>query len=259
MKEKHWNALLTGVTDEQRTQAMREVLRAEYSSHEALEQSLDNPKPPELAFRRVKAGDANDKEKVSLLAASLARSAKKLTSNWLSRHIADVLVIAAMVALATLTAVGCYRASLRKADLAATRDLQPFVPLVAEDVEAKSTKNPTELVANVVGRYPASAIKKGATVDPSTLSRTPLLDSELSVVRIALKAKPAFDVQSLPASVDLVLSARGHPPDGTVIPAVLLALDADGVSATIGLGDIALRDAARFFGDADAYLARRMR
>jgi hypothetical protein len=148
--------------------------------------------------------------------------------------------------------------ALARPRLEAAHDLAPYVPLQAGDVVARGTKTAQEagaLAASVVGRYPPGAIAKGKPVEPAQLSKRPTALVRFSVLRVALKAKPAFDASSFPIVVSLVLSARGAPPTGVVLDGELFALEPDGVTATVAIPEARISEAAQFLGNADAYVA----
>jgi len=252
-----------------------ETLNNAYVDQQELQGALDDtpglgPRP--LVVKRVASRlSRTETEAAWLLGTSLAGSARRLATGGLSRHLFDALIVGGIAILAILPVLAWRQAvgndaeakanaaaALARPRLEATHDLAAYVPLTAGDVVARATKTPLEadaLVANAVGHYPPSTIEKGKTVEPPRLSKRRTALVRFSVLRVALKVKPAFDVSAFPISVNLVLSARGAPPAGAVLDGELFALEPDGITATLAIPEARVPEAARFLGDSDAYLA----
>jgi hypothetical protein len=270
MNARRWRKLMTGDAEQPETQAWIHYLERTYPDRETLEATLDRTpakgEPGEL--ERLATLHGADKANVAaLLGASLARSAERLTAGTLSRHFADVVVVASVVVLAMLPGLASRNASnaevkasqaRAKTRIEATHDLQPYVPLQAGDVEAKGAQTPTEtgaVVAGVTGRYLLRATKAGDTVEDAIVSKGKPALAQFSILRVTLKAKPVFEVHSLPITVDVLLSARAGPPAGLVVRAELVDLAKDRINATLAIPDTALLEATQFLGGGDVYLA----
>ncbi|MBZ5727743.1 MAG: hypothetical protein LAP87_22445 [Acidobacteriia bacterium] len=247
------------------------ALKPTYPGRNSLQSILDSgsgtPSVPSIAE------NANlDAQRVfEFLGASLQDSAEPLTLGWLSRHWADLFLLAGVALLAMLPylgaksdarqkAAGAARAArtAREPHAVASRDLLPYAPLRPGDLEAKAAKSAVEaqkLVAGLVGRYPLKQIPAGQTIGPDLLSKQTMVLSDYSVVRVTLKLKPALEARMLPRSADLLLSNRGTPPGGEVFSIVLLDLEADGLTATVAVPNARIADAARWIGNSDAFLS----
>jgi hypothetical protein len=260
-------------------------LETAYPDPDALESTLDPPLregPRPIAIRRAaQVLQRTEAEVAWLLGTSLEQSARRLIGGQARRHAFDAIVVAAVAVLAVMPVLGWrHRAEVAAKAAAAgatprleaVHDLQPFVPLAAGDVVARAAKTATDgdaLRASVVDRYPRARIARGEIVDPTRLSQGKLATRGFSVLRIALKARPAFDVGALPVPVKVLLSAHGVPPAGVVIDAELLEISTDAssatgpvgaatgpVSATLAIANASLALAAPLLGDSDAHLAR---
>jgi hypothetical protein len=98
-------------------------------------------------------------------------------------------------------------------------------------------------------------IAAGQIVTSNLLSSRQIDLGSSALLRITLKLKPSLEGRTLPSPVSLLFSGRGTPASGEVFSVVLLALDADGVTATIALPQTSMSNAAKWIGNSDAYVS----
>jgi hypothetical protein len=245
------------------------ALRGAYPDRDSLQAILDLRSAEAELHQVAAAANVDAKRLIAFLGASLQQSAEPLTRGWLSRHGADLLLLASLALLVTLPVIGNRMDARQKAaqqaeairvakapHAVATRTLVPYLNIEPADVEPKniaSDKAAEALRAWLVGRYPVKPIAAGQIVTSTLLSSRQLDLGSSALLRITLKLKPVFQGRTLPSPVSLLFSSRGTPASGEVFSVVLLALDADGVTATIALPQTSMSNAAKWIGNSDAY------
>jgi hypothetical protein len=238
-----------------------------YPDRSALQAVLDDAS--DTSVTSVAAERSLDPRRVfEFLGASLVQSAAPLTRGWLSQHLADLFLIAGIGILLMLATLGPNSDSGKKAMSAnqaattphaiATRDLQPYVALQPQDLEAKNTKSDDEkhnLLSGFIGRAPLKVIRAGQTISVDQFIDKKIILTESSIVTVALKLRPALESHTLPASAELLFSNRGTPPSGEVFSVVLLSLDTDGLTATVAVPEVRLCNVAKWIGNSDVYVS----
>ncbi len=243
------------------------TLKPSYPDRKALQAILDGNSDNSVKSVAAKL-DLDPKRVFEFLGDSLAQSAAPLTRSWLSRYWADLFLLAGIGFFVMLPILGPRSSSGKEAISAveaktiplaiAKRDLQPYVALLPGDLEAKNTKSSDEtqkLLAGFVGRAPLKVIHAGEIISTDQLIDKEIVLANSSVVRVALKLKPAPEDHTLPASAKLLFSNRGTPPSGEVFCVVLLSLDADGLTATLAVPEVQLSNVAKWIGNSDAYVS----
>jgi hypothetical protein len=242
-------------------------LKRKYPDQNALQAVLDDNSDSPPIQRVAKDANLDAKRVAELLGASLQQSADPLLSGWLDRHWADLLLIAGIVFLAMLPKFGTMvdpgkkaraAAEAAKPHVIARRDLLPYMPLEAGDLQAmnaSSSEAGSKLVVGLTDRYPKQPIKKGQTIDAASLSEATAALKQFSVLRVGLKLKPVLEGRPLPSSANLLLSSRSTPPSGAVFPIQLLNVESDGLTATVAVRDEHVAEAAKWVGNSDAFLS----
>jgi hypothetical protein len=247
------------------------ALRGAYPDRASLQAILDSRSAEAELHQAAAAANLDAKRLIAFLGASLQQSAEPLTRGWLSRHTADILLLASLAVLAMLPFLGSKMDARQKAardaeairmaktpHAIATRTLVPYVNIEPADVEPKnaaSDKAAEALRAGLVGRYPLKPIAAGRIVTLNLVSGPQIDLGSSELLRITLKLKPALEGRTLPSPVSLLFSSRGTQASGEVFSIVLLALDADGLTATIALPQTSMSNAAKWMGNSDAYVS----
>jgi hypothetical protein len=242
-------------------------LAAHYPDQEALQGTLDESAKTPAIERVAATGNWGRGGASKILGSSLAQSAEPVIGSWLAKHLADLLVCAAIPFLALLPTLG--RLADRRAahvseqrekrpHVVAAHDLVPYVPLKASDMTALNVDSDAEsgkLVDQFKGHYLKRALRSGQTVVTEVVStRATSLDAH-SAVRVTLKTRAATDGGRFPSPANLLLSARGGGGGGAAFNVAVLDVDSDGLTAVVAVSDGDLQNVTTWLGNADAFLA----
>ena len=149
----------------------------------------------------------------SALATQANKESRSITTNFLVRHLADMLVLAAIAALG-LTFYLVHWVSPDKILVSAAKPIEPYQVILATDLAAPPGTDPkavTEATSEYIGRYPSTQIFAGDKLNAAQLSSGRRLAKELDGLRIfSVKLRPTALLDGVKPPVQLNLFLSPH-------------------------------------------------
>jgi hypothetical protein len=202
--------------------------------------------------------DRSEVDTAQVLAGVLEEAAGQLTSNWLARHWADVMVIGAgvffVIGLLWLPLSRLIVGTLPVVTphIVAVRDIPDGAAVTEGDVRVAGAGDDgaQALKAVLAGSYASVPIPAGTTILPGMFGGPPAAGQ---VLTLPVHHIPALGTRKLPLPVGLVFSSRQNAPAGAVFQVALLDATPIAQPTSIGVRLSAkdLAEVAKWIGSSD--------